>query len=140
MLRVLYLLLFAAVGLLSQGCASSGGETLKIDLQHVVGRQYMPDELTVMLRKLGYDWIPIFDPNTQFEVKTVQQDGEYRMHFEYVQTRQVRIDARIKVKSGFTRLHFYEPTSQTLSATSRELLQKLKKRVVLEFGETNVTY
>jgi len=78
-MHVLYAVLLAALALISQGCATSGGETLKIDTRNVVGIQYMPDELTRMLRELGYQWIPIVDPETDREVKTVQKQG-YRQH------------------------------------------------------------
>lgn len=140
MLRNLCVLFFSTFVLLALGCASGGGQTLKIDMQDVAGRQHVPDELTDMLGDLGYEWIPIHDPNARRDVKVVQQDGEYRMRFEYVQTKQVRIDARIRMQDGFTRLHFYEPGSQTLSAPAQGLLKKLQQRVVQEFGEANVTY
>lgn len=140
MARILCILLSATFVLLSQGCASGGGEILKIDMKEVLGRQHMPDELTDMFRDLGYDWIPIADPNSRREVKTVQQDGEYRMRFEHVQAKQVRIDVRIRIQDGFTRLHFYEPAGQTLSASSRALLSELQQRVTMEFGAANVTY
>lgn len=139
MIRVRYFVLLAVFVSLLSGCAGSGGATLKIEAQHVVGRQHMPDELTDMLRDLGYDWIPISDPNFVSPVKTAQQDGDYRMRFEFVETKQVRIDARIRRLDGFTRLHFYEPGSPTLSASSKQLLQKLERRAVMEFGQANVS-
>lgn len=140
MLRTLCVLLLGAFVVLSTGCASTGGETIEIDQRHVTGRQHMPDELSDMLRDLGYDWVPIPDPDSRLAVKTVQQDGEYRMRFEHVTGGQVRIDARIRRKDGFTHLHFYEPASRTLSASSMVLLQKLQQRVALEFGAANVSY
>jgi hypothetical protein len=93
-----------------------------------------------MLRDLGYDWVPIADPDSVRKVKTAQQDGEYRMQFEFVETRQVRIDVRIRRVDGFTRLHFYEPGSPTLSTSSKNLLQELERRVELEFGQANVSH
>lgn len=138
--RVICVLLAVAFTLLAQGCASGGGETLKIDVRHVAGQQHMPDELTAMLSDLGYQWIPILDPNVQRNVKVVQLDGEYRMRFEYVQTKRVRIDVRIRMRDGFTHLHFYEPASPALGEASRALLHKLQQRANLEFGDANVTY
>ena len=123
-----------------QGCASDGGETLKIDGKHVKGWQYMPAELTEMLHDLGYDRIPILDPSSHHWVKAVEQDDHHRMSFERVATGQVRIDVLTSWEEGITRLHFYQPGSQTLSASSRELLQKLRKRTALKFGDANVTY
>ena len=139
-MRVLYLIVYAASALLLAGCATGGGETLKIDIRKVSAVQYMPNELTSMLRDLGYQWISIKDPETDLEVKTLQRFGEYRMRFELVETGQVRIDVRIRVHDGFTRLHFYEPGSQTLSPSSTDLLEILRKRAVLEFGQANVRF
>ena len=140
MIRVLQLVFLAAIALLWQGCAGTGGATLKIDARHVMGLWYMPDELSSMLRDLGFEWIPIVDPETEHEVKMVQQDGAWRMRFEFVKTAQARIDARIRMQDGLTRLHFYEPGSQTLSASSKELLRKLQIRATQEFGKANVSY
>ena len=140
MLRILHLLLLGAFVVFSCGCASTDGDTIEIDVRHAAGRQHMPDELSDMLRDLGYDWVPIPDPDSRLAVKTVQQDDEYRMRFEHVAGGQVRIDARIRRKDGFTHLRFYEPNSQTLSASSMVLLQELQQRIALEFGTANVSY
>ena len=125
---------------LLSACAGRGGETLKIDARDVWGVGHMPDEIDEMLSELGYEWVPIMDPNVDRDVKTVQQNGEWSMRFEYVQTRQVRIDARMGIYNKHTRLHFYEPGSQTLSASSMVLLEKLQQRAAQEFGTANVSY
>ena len=44
-----------AAALLSNGCATRSGESLVIDTREVVGVRFMPDELTDMLRELGYE-------------------------------------------------------------------------------------
>lgn len=140
MMRILYILLFAVLGLQLAACASMGGETLKIDAHNVQGIQHVPDELTAMLRDLGYDWVHVQDPTSHRGVKVVQKDGEYRMRFEYLETRQVRIDARIRRRDGVTWLHFYQPDSQSLSPSSASLFQKLKTRAEQEFGAVNVSH
>jgi hypothetical protein len=61
------------------------------------------------------------------------------MRFEYLETRQVRIDARIRAKDGFTRLRFYEPGSPTLAPSSMALFQQLQERATLEFGAANIS-
>jgi len=139
MMRTLPLVMLLAAALLSNGCATRSGESLVIDTREVVGVRFMPDELTDMLRELGYDWIPIVDPAIRQEVKRFRQDGGYHMRFEYLQTRQVRIDARIRSRDGFTRLQFYEPDSQTLGPSSMALFQQLQERVALEFGAANIS-
>ena len=126
--------------LLLQGCASPGGEVIRIDVQHVVARQNMPEELTIMLRELGYDWLPIVDPVNRQRVKTVVRNDGYQMLFEYQKTRQARIDVRIRWEDGLTNLHFYEPGNKSLSESSQELLRQLQQRCARQFGATNVTY
>jgi len=140
MKRLLYIFLLAVLGLQLAGCAGTGGETLKIDARNVQGMQHVPDELTSMLGELGYDWIHVQDPTSHRGVKVVQKDGEYHMRFEFVKTRQVRIDVRIRRRDGFTWLRFYQVDSQTLSPSSQSLFEKLKKRAEQEFGAVNVSH
>lgn len=138
-MRALLFVVFLAGALLSNGCATRSGEALVIDTRDVVGVRFMPDEMTDMLRELGYDWIPIVDPAIRQEVKSFRQDGEYHMRFEYLETRQVRIDARMRSRDGYTRLHFYEPGSETLNPSSMVLFQQLQDRVALQFGAANIS-
>ena len=138
--RVLTILLFTVLALQLPGCAGTSGEILKIDAHNVQGIQHVPDELTAMLRDLGYDWVPIEDPHSRRGVKTVQIDGEYRMRFEYLKTRQLRIDVRIRRRDGVTWLNVYEPGSETLSPASVTLFAQLKARAEQEFGAVNVSY
>jgi len=140
MMRISYIFLFVLVGLQLPGCAGTGGETLKIDARKAPGIRHVPDELTVMLRDLGYDWIHVDDPASHRGVKVAQKDGEYRMRFEYLQTRQVRIDVRIRRRDGFTWLNFYQLDSQGLSSSSSSLFEKLKTRAEQEFGAVNVSH
>jgi hypothetical protein len=134
MTRALLLVMLLAGLLLSAGCATRSGESLVIDTRDVVGVRFMPDELADMLQGLGYNWIPILDPAIRQDVKMFRQDGEYHMRFEYRETRQVRIDARMRSQDGFTRLHFYEPGSETLSPSSTALFKQLQERAALQFG------
>lgn len=139
--RISTILLLAMLGLQLPGCATTAtGETLKIDARNVQGMQHVPDELTEMLRELGYDWIGVKDPTTHRRVKTVQKDGEYRMRFEYLETRQLRIDVRIRRQDGVTWLNVYEPGSTALSPSSGKLFEKLKMRAEQEFGAVNVSH
>ena len=140
MVRVAYVFLTVMLVFLSYGCATGGGQTVKIDLRDVEGLQSMPKTVTNMLRDLGYDWIPIQGPDSPFGAKMVQQDNEYRMRFEYLETRQVLIDVRIGRLNRITRLRLYEPDSLSLSASSKVLLQQLQRRTAQEFGEVNVSY
>ena len=136
----LWFLPFVALAVLTASCAIGGGEKLEIDARRVLGVHDMRQELSAMLADLGYQWIPLLDRDTEQPAKIVKQSGDYRMRFEYVTTKQVRIDARINPTDNYTWLHFYEPDSQTLSASSAALFEALKDRAVLEFGRENVSY
>ena len=140
MVRVAHVFVTVMLVFLSFGCATGGGQTVKIDLRDVEGLQSMPKTVTNMLRDLGYDWIPVAAPDTPFGVKMAQQDNEYRMRFEYLETRQVRIDVRIGRLNRITRLRLYELDSLSLSPSSKALLQQLQRRTKQEFGEVNVSY
>ena len=139
-MRILHAIFFVAIALTATGCATGGGETLKVKTKHVLGVQSMPNEVNALLQDLGYQWIPVLDRDTGQEVKTVIQGGDYRMAFVYAETGQVRIDTRIREADGHTRLHFYEPDGNGLSPSSMALLERLKQRLVLEFGQASVSY
>lgn len=140
MTRLIFIFIFAISTPFFQGCTTTGGATLSIDAQRVIAPQSMPDEIADMLSALGYDWIPVADPNVLHGVKVGKQDGEYRMLFQHLTDRKVRIDVRIRRFDDFTRLNLYEIDSRTLSPSSRTLLQRLRERVVLEFGDANVKF
>jgi len=81
MQRTVTVLLVTFLGLQLSACASVSSETLKIDARHAPGTQHVPDELTQMLRDLGYDCNHVHDPEARRGVKIVEIDGEYRMRF-----------------------------------------------------------
>ena len=131
--------LWVLLGILVVGCASGGGRVLEIDVSTVPGQQHMPDELNQMLGELGYEWVPVFDPTSNRGVKVARFDDQYRMQFRHLEAPDVLIDVRIRLEDGFSRLDFYEKDRQGLSPTSERLLQELKSRAELEFGEANIS-
>lgn len=140
MQRIVTVVLVVFLGLQLSACAHISGETLKIDARHAPGTQHVPDELTQMLRDLGYDWIHIHDPETGRGVKIVQIDGEYRMRFEFLETRTVRIDVRVRRVDGVAWLHLYRIDRQPLGTASSHLFQELKARAEQEFGAANISH
>ena len=139
MQRLVSVLLVTFLGLQLSACAHVSGETLKIDARHAPGTLHVPDELTQMLRDLGYDWIHVHDPETGRGVKIVQMDGEYRMRFESMETGTVRIDVRVRRIDGMAWLHFYQIDGQPLGTASIHLFQELKTRAEQEYGAKNVS-
>jgi hypothetical protein len=122
------------------GCAGIAGDTLKIDPQGVAPNRHMPEALETILGDLGYRWVPIPDPLTHRDIKTVQQHGEWIMRFRDVETGKVQIDARIRRKDGFTWLKFHETGGGALSPPAQDRLQKAQDRLRIDFGEAYVSY
>lgn len=140
MTSVINRLLIAIYSLYLFACTGVGGDTLKIDPQGVAANRHMPDALETILGDLGYQWVPIPDPLTHRDIKTVQQHGEWTMRFRDVETGKVQIDARIRRKDGFTWLKFHEDGGSTLSSSAHDRLQKLQDRLKIDFGEAYVSY
>ena len=70
-MRMLHSMFLVGFALTLAGCATGGGETLKVKTKHVLGVQSMPNEVNALLQDLGYQWIPVLDRDTGQEVKTV---------------------------------------------------------------------
>lgn len=132
--------LIAIYSLFLFACTSISGNTLKIDPQGVAPNRHMPDALETILGELGYQWIPIPDPLTHRDIKTVQQGGEWTMRFRDVETGKVQIDARIRRIDGFTWLRFHENGGSELSPSGHDRLRKLQDRLNIDFGEAYVSY
>ena len=82
-----------------------------------------------MLRDLGCDWIRVHDRETRRGVKTVQMDDEYRMRFEPLETRTVRIGVRVRRIDGMGWLHLYPIDGRPLGTASSHLFRELKTPV-----------
>ena len=133
-------LLIAVYALSLFACTGISGNTLKIDPQGIAANRHMPDALETILGDLGYEWIPIPDPLTHRDIKTVQQHGEWAMRFRDVENGKIQIDARIRRIDGFTWLKFHENGAGDLSPTAHDRLLKLQDRLRIDFGEAYVSY
>ena len=132
------LLMLAA--LLQSGCAAvTGGRTLDVDTGHLEGAQYMPQEISRMLEALGYESLPVHDPDIGHPVKIAEQNGQYRMLFQARDYPAIRVEVHIQVVGNHTGLHFDEVGNKSLGEPARQRYQQLKQRLVLEFGADNVT-
>jgi hypothetical protein len=132
------LLMLAA--LLQSGCATvTGGRTLDVDTGNLEGVQNMPQEISRMLEALGYESLPVHDPDIGHPVKIAEQNGQYRMLFQARGNPAIRVEVHIRVAGNRTGLHFYEVGNKSLGESARQHYQQLKQRLVLEFGADNVT-
>ena len=132
------LLMLAA--LFQSGCTTvTGGRTLEVDTGDIEGVQYMPQEISRMLEALGYEWLPVHDPDIGHPVKVAEYQGQYRMLFQARDNTALRVEVHIRVAGNHTGLHFYEVDSKDLGAAARAHYRQLKQRLVLEFGADNVT-
>ncbi|UCC55512.1 MAG: hypothetical protein JSU75_09105 [Gammaproteobacteria bacterium] len=126
--------------LFQTGCTTvTGGRTLDVDTRDLVGVQYMPQEISRMLEALGYEWLPVHDPDIGHPVKVAEYQGQYRMLFQARDNTAIRVEAHIRVAGNHTGLHFYEVGNRELGEAARGHYRKLKQRLVLEFGADNVT-
>lgn len=122
------------------GCTSvTGGRTLDVDTGDLEGAQNMPQEISHMLEALGYESLAVHDPDIGHPVKIAEQNGQYRMLFQARDNPAIRVEVHIRVAGNHTGLHFYEVGSKEPGAAALQHYQKLKQRLVLEFGADNVT-
>ena len=122
-----------------QGCASTGGKSLKIDTRQIVGVQNMRSEITFMLEGLGYEWQPVRDPVTGQPVKVADELGQYRMQFRTAGEVTVQVDVHIRKDNRMTGLHFSEVGTDQPGAAALDYYRKLKQRAVQRFGAGNVS-
>jgi hypothetical protein len=122
-----------------QGCASTGGKSLRIDTRHMVGVQNMRSEITFMLEGLGYEWQPVRDPVTGQPVKVVNELGQYRMQFRTAGEVTVQVEVRIRKDNRMTGLHFSEVGTDQPGAAALDYYRTLKERAVQRYGADNVS-
>lgn len=131
LIAVIYMLLLA-------GCTSPGA-TLKVKPQHEAGIQYSPQEISRMMDILGYDRLPIRDPDTRQPVAIATVNGQYRMLFQFRENASIRVDAHIVIGHGAIGLHLYQPGSEGLDNAAVQQYDKLKQRLLLQYGAEHVS-
>jgi hypothetical protein len=124
--------------LLLLGCASPGA-TLKVTPQQEAGIQYSPQEISRMMDILGYQRLLTRDPDIGKSVAIATADGEYRMSFQFREDASVQVAAYIVIGNGAIRLHIYQNGSETLDSTATQQYEKLRERLVLQYGAEHVS-
>jgi hypothetical protein len=124
---------------LAPACAAAGELTLKIDPKHVTGLQNMRSEITSMLEGLGYEWLPVHDPAIGQPVQVSQENGQFVMLFRATDNASMQINVHIRKYDNVTGLHFIEQGTDQPGGAALNYFNKLKERVILEFGADNVS-
>ena len=124
--------------LLLLGCTSPGA-TLVVRPQQEAGIQYSPQEISRMMDILGYQRLLTRDPDTGKSVAIATAEGEYLMSFQFREDTSVQVAAYIVIGNGAIRLHIYQSGSETLDSAAAKQYEKLKERLVLQYGADHVS-
>ena len=124
---------------LALSACSTRGAILEVKPQHIEGTQYPPQEITRVLKSLGYEQLPVRDPTTGQPVYVAEKYGEYRLLFQSSDDNNVRVNAHIDTGGGNIGLHLYEIGSKDLDESAVQLYRKLKQRLEFEYGAANVS-
>ena len=136
--RFLPALLLAAL-FLSSCTTVTGGRTLDVDTGDIESIPSLPQETSRMMESLGYDWLPVHDPDIGHPVKIAEHNGQYRMLFQARDNTAIRVEIHIRIAGKHTGLHFYEVGNKKLGTAAQQHYRKLRQRLVLEFGADNIT-
>ncbi len=124
--------------LLIASCASPGA-TLKVKPQREAGIQYSPQEVSRMMDILGYERLPIRDPDTRQPVAIATAHGQYRMLFQFRENTSIQVDVHIVIGHGAIGLHIYQPGNEGLDNAAVQQYDKLRQRLTLQYGAEHVS-
>jgi hypothetical protein len=120
------------------GCTATGSHTLLVKTQEAANSQYLPDEFERLLDSLGYEWLPVTDPDIGHPVRVATIYREYRMKFRARDASGILIDVPIRQDGQSAGLHFYQNDNNSLGAAAVRRYQQLRERLELEFGSSRV--
>lgn len=131
LLAVLFALLLVA--------CSAPGVLLKVKPQKDAGIQYSPQEISRMMDILGYERLLTPDPDTGRSVAIATNDGQYRMRFQFRENTSIQVKVHIVIGNGAIGLHIYQPGSKVLDSAATQQYDKLKQRLILQYGADYVS-
>jgi hypothetical protein len=130
-------LTLSTVCVLLAGCASPGA-TLKVMPRHDAGIQYAPREISGIMEILGYEQLRVPDPDTGKSVPVATRNGVYLLLFQYRDNTSIRVDVHIVMGNGNIGLHVYQTGKDNLDDTAIEQYDRLRQRLVLQYGTEHV--
>jgi len=126
-------LLYVTMVLLVSACATAGGTRLTINSRDVPAIEYVPKEVTAMLKDLGYEVIP--EPDAERWARNFE---DYKIQFRAHDDENIRVDVDFKLINQLTGIHLYNAAEKTPGANTIQRYNILKKRVEWEFGVDSV--
>jgi len=124
---------YAVMVLLVSACATSGGTRLTIDTRDVPAIEYVPKEVTAMLKDLGYEAVAESDAE-----RWARNFEDYKVQFKARDDANIKVDVDFKLINQLTGIHLYNTTEKTPGAATMQRYNALKKRVEWEFGVDSV--
>ena len=92
-----------------------------------------------MMDILGYDRLPIRDPDTRQPVAIATVNGQYRMLFQFRENASIQVDVHIVIGHGAIGLHIYQPGNEGLDNVAVQQYDKLRQRLILQYGAEHVS-
>ena len=125
---------------ISGGCATPvDRHTLMVDTTAAGRSTYLPEEFEELLESLGYEWLPLTDPDIGHPVKIATVYGEYRMLFRCRHAADIKVDVHMRQDGKFAGLHFRQDDKPSLDANAAQYYQQLRDRLEFEFGPDRVS-
>ena len=119
-------------------CATQQAITLEVNSRHVEGVQYAPQEVTHMMTDLGYQQLRVKDPVTEQSVAVAENSGEYRLLFQSLEDKNIRVDIHIVKTDGKIALYLYNINNSPPGETLLRLYEQLRQRLETEYGAGSV--
>ena len=129
----------AVVLAVAGGCATTGGHTLLVDTREAGRSEYLPEEFERLLESLGYEWLPLTDPDIGHPVKIATVYGQYRMLFQSRHAAGIKVDVHIRQDGNSAGLHFRQDSRPSLDADAIQHYLQLRERLEFEFGPDRVS-
>jgi len=124
---------YVAMVLLVSACSTSGGTRLTIDTRDVPAIEYVPKEVTAMLKDLGYQ--AVAEPDAERWARNFE---DYKVQFKARDNANIMVDVDFKLINQLTGIHLYNKNEKTPGAATMQRYEILKKRVEWEFGVDSV--
>ena len=120
-------------------CTTSGTNSLLVKTRDASRTQYLPAGFQSMLESLGYEWIPVKDPDVGHPVKIATVNEQYRMRFQARDATGIKVDVHIRQDGHSAGLYFTQDGTPSLDAEATVRLQQLRRRLEFEFGTDRVS-
>lgn len=123
----------------SSACTTSGGNSLLVKTRGASQSQYLPGKFESLLETLGYEWVPVKDPDVGHPLKIATVNGQYRMRFQAHDASDILVDVHLRQDGQSVGLHFTQNGGTSLDTEATERYQQLRKRLEFEFGADRVS-